>query len=174
MLIALSAGQRVQTISKLYLDNLVKSPDRYVFSFNELLKTSKPGNHFALEIRKFDDTSVCPLTCLKTYLDRTSDIRGDHRCIFLSLNRPVKPVSKQTISRWLTDLLRSCDIDHAFKAHSVRSAATSKAALHTNIDCVLTAAGWKSAQTFAKFYNKPIVNNISFAEAVFTQHTADS
>ena len=44
-----------------------------------------------------------------------------------------------------------------FKPHSVRVAATSKAKLNNaSTSDIMKAAGWTSAVTFAKYYDKPI------------------
>ena len=53
-----------------------------------------------------------------------------------------------------------------FKPHSTRAAATSKAsASFVPLHQILSTAGWSSASTFAKFYNKQIDVNNSFAES---------
>ena len=44
-----------------------------------------------------------------------------------------------------------------FKSHSIRAAATSKAKIEQRIySDIMKAAGWTSAATFAKYYDKPI------------------
>ena len=54
-----------------------------------------------------------------------------------------------------------------YKPHSVRSAAASKAkANHATLDEIMKTAGWSSAATFAKFYDKEIVANVTFSDAV--------
>ena len=48
--------------------------------------------------------------------------------LFLSYDRPHKPVSRDTISRWTKETLRRCGIDtKVFTAHSTRSASVFKA-----------------------------------------------
>ena len=57
-----------------------------------------------------------------------------------------------------------------YKPHSVRSATTSKAKRnHASLDEIMKTAGWSSAATFAKFYDKEIVSNVTFNEAVLGQ-----
>lgn len=168
MLIALATGQRAQTISLLALETLVTSEDRYVFHIADVIKTSRPGYTHSVEVRKFDhDIDICPLTCLQVYIKRTEAVRGAYSRIFLSLVNPIKPVSSQTISRWLMTTLRLCNINSLFKAHSTRSASASKAALHIDVNSVLKTVGWCSERTFAVFYNKPTESQ-SFVAAVFS------
>lgn len=169
MLLALATGQRAQTISVLSLDTMVASNDRYVFHINEVVKTSRPGHTQVVEVRMFDQcVNICPLTCLQVYINRTKAVRGDYSRLFLSLVNPVKPVTSQSISRWLMSILRLCNINNVFKAHSTRSASASKAALHIDVNSVLKTVGWGSERTFATFYNKPTDNDQSFVNAVFS------
>ena len=54
-----------------------------------------------------------------------------------------------------------------FTPHSTRAAATSKpSASFVPLDQILSTGGWSSAYTFAKYYNKQIDVNNSFAESV--------
>jgi len=55
-----------------------------------------------------------------------------------------------------------------FKPHSTRAASTSKAnSCQVPIDVILKATSGKGDCTFRKFYNKPIVDNVScFGQAV--------
>ena len=63
-------------------------------------------------------------------------------------------------------MLAGVDVS-VYKPHSVRSAATSKAKTnHASLDEIMKTAGWSSAATFAKFYDKEIVSDVTFNEAV--------
>ena len=54
-----------------------------------------------------------------------------------------------------------------YKPHSVQSAAAFKAkANHATLDEIMKTAGWSSAATFAKFYDKEIVSDVTFSDAV--------
>ena len=55
-----------------------------------------------------------------------------------------------------------------YKAHSTRAASTSAAKRNaTPIAKIMGAAGWKSIDTFAKFYDKPLASqDKDFAELV--------
>src|SRR6056300_808269 len=67
-------------------------------------------------------------------------------------------ISRDTISRWTKNILNESGIDTSiYSAHSTRAASTSKANLRqVPIDVIMNNAGWKSAETFRRFCNKPI------------------
>jgi integrase len=164
-LLALVSGQRVQTLAAINIKNIQKLDDKVVISFDKVLKTSRPGHHTTVEICSYNDNpNLCPVKCLEAYLNYTSSHR-QHDSLFLGLCKPYKPVSTQTISRWICLLLHSAGVSTKFGAHSTRSASTSKAASRTDINCVLKAAGWSSRRTFDVFYNKP-KETTSFTHAV--------
>ena len=56
-----------------------------------------------------------------------------------------------------------------YKPHSVRSAATSKAKVNNaSLQDIMKTAGWSSAATFARFYDKEIDSGSSFATSVLS------
>ena len=69
-------------------------------------------------------------------------------------------------------MLVSSAIDsHMFSAHSTRAAAASRAKQKdVPLDVILPHVGWRSAETFRKFYEKPVItaNNI-MASAILSQ-----
>ena len=64
--------------------------------------------------------------------------------------------------------MKAAGIDtNIFKPHSTRSASTSAAkAANVPIQEIMTIAGWRSDSVFAKFYNRPVRDESSFAKAV--------
>lgn len=166
-LLALTSGQRVQTLSSLSLDYMVRSKDRITFHIHKIIKTSKPGKNFSVEVKKYDkDANLCPFRCLENYLSMTKDLRSANQ-LFIGIIAPHASVTSQTISRWIKIALRAAGIETAYGAHSTRHASTSKAsASDVPIDQILSKAGWASHDTFAKFYRKPIIGNSTFAEKV--------
>ena len=75
--------------------------------------------------------------------------------------KPQKPVSTDTISRWLKTVLEKSGIDTSvFKGHSARAASASAAAkCKVPLSTILDNAGWSNAITFGRFYRKPIVTS---------------
>ena len=84
--------------------------------------------------------------------------------------KPHKPVSSSTVARWLKTVLNNAGIDASiFKAHSVRSAATSSASeAEVTIATILDAAAWATETVFQRFYNKP-KHDTTFGHAVLSQ-----
>lgn len=108
-----------------------------------------------IELKSFTDPRLCVLT-------RRKFARETRSCsqLLLSYVKPYGPVSRDTISCWVKFVLQSSRIDvNIFKPHSTRSASTSKAKLSdVPLADILDKAGWKSESTFAKFYDKNIVD----------------
>lgn len=74
----------------------------------------------------------------------------------LVLKKPHNVVTAQTLSRWIKNTLKECDIDvELFSAHSTRHAATSQAhKLGISLDIIRQTAGWSGiSNTFGRFYN---------------------
>jgi hypothetical protein len=120
--------------------------DKCTFKISELLKTPKPGRHFGhLEFLAFkDDEQLCIVTVIKEYVKRTMALRRTHTQLLISYQKPHNPVSTDTIGKWLKAVLQKSGINIiVFGAHSTRTAST-------------YAAGWTTASTFGKFYDKPI------------------
>ena len=107
---------------------------------------------------------------LTEYLARTKPLRGDVEQLLISYVKPYKSVCTSTISRWIKDVMRLSGIDtDIFKSHSVRAATTCTSKAKQSlvpIDLILKTAGWSSQSTFAKFYDRAIQTDVSFAEEV--------
>ena len=116
-------------------------------------------------------TRDCVYNTLTEYLSRTKDLRGNQECLFISYIKPFGPVSSNTISRWIRTVISSSGIDCSkYKAHSVRSASTSKANVNNvPISDILKVAGWTNAVTFAQFYKKTVKDaGAEFSSAILS------
>ena len=83
---------------------------------------------------------------------------------------PHKAVVSATLLGWLKNVLRKAGMDiGTFKAHSTRSASTSKADLNgAPIDENLKRRCWSDKSTWQKLYNKKIIQASQlFPEMVF-------
>lgn len=173
MLMTLTSGQRCQTISALNISNMHLTENRCTFEIKELLKTTRPSSHFGVvEFVAYPEEPLCVLACLREYIDRTKTLRGSNTKLLISFCKPHNAVTTSTISRWLKETLRLSGIDiTVYKSHSVRAAATSAAkSLNVPIEDILSAVGWSGAETFRKFYNKPLVKSESFANKLLAKH----
>lgn len=171
-LLALASGHRLQTIAIIKLPYLEFYEEGVRIFIPDHLKTSGPRTRQpCLTFPVFTDKpGLCVVSTLKKYLEDTKAIRPHNQDeLFITIKKPHKVASKQSLSRWLKNTLRLAGVDTTqFKAHSVRHASTSAA--HRNgisIDTIREAAGWsKSSSVFARFYNRPIHRSDSYAKTI--------
>ena len=163
MLLCLTTGQRWQTIHKISVNCIQELPDRYRITIDEKLKQTKPGKHLKpLDLRIFhEDQGICVFRHLKEYLQRTKQYRTQYSQLLLSYVKPFKPVSKDTVSRWVKQVLRASGINtEKYSAHSIRAASTSHCkGKGLRLQGIMASAGWSNSETFAKFYDKPVEFN---------------
>ena len=128
MLIALVSAQRGQTIHLLNIKNMTKTESSYSFTITELTKTKKPGHKAdIITLMAFTpDIRLCVYHCLEEYIQRTEKLRSDDGQLFISFNKPHNKVSRETLRRWIKNVMVLAGIDvNIFKPHSTRSASTS-------------------------------------------------
>ena len=110
---------------ELFQDNLY-----YKLLTKGTVRQSKPGSKPT--VVKFipypDNPNIYVVTILKAYLDPTSSLHGGTQQLSISFSKLFKPVSWDTISRWVKTVMQKSEIAvNLFKPHSTRAAATSKA-----------------------------------------------
>lgn len=167
-LLCLVLCQRAQTIHSFRTDYLQVASEGLHIAFPSNLKTTRPGYHPepVLVPRYPADVHICPVAAVEAYLLKTEALRGsEDKKLMVSYVSPYKGVSTKTISRWLKKTLSDANIDVSiFQGHSVRAAGTCKAkAAGVPIPNILKMAGWTGARTFAKHYDKPVLENVSLA-----------
>ena len=129
-----------------------------MFQITSLLRQSRRGHHLApIELMAYPGNSkLCIVAVLQECLARTQDLRKDQDQLLLSYQKPHHPVTKDTLARWLRDILNKSEVDtELFSAHSIRSASTSTAARRgLPVDVTMKPAGWSAVSTFTRFYLK--------------------
>ena len=174
MLCALVTGQRCQSLHLMNLETMHMENNSYTFHIQQLIKQSAPGKvQPVLAIPRFpSDASLCVATVLDEYIRRTTSLRGNEKQLFISFIRPHKKVSKESISRWIKNVMQAAGIDKSiFKPHSTRSASTSKAkSCQVPLNSILKVASWSTDCVFNKFYNKPVQspNSAEFGKAILS------
>ena len=113
-----------------------------------------------------EDRSLCPVSALRYYLDKTQDLRQGKELVFVSFKKGfMKDISSATISSWIKQTVILCyelsDQEaltlHQVKAHDVRAFTASKAFQGgISLDQILAACHWKSHNTFTQFYFKDV------------------
>ncbi|CAB0003843.1 unnamed protein product [Nesidiocoris tenuis] len=173
-LLCLSTGHRLQTIHSIKISNIHTDSVGVTIYIPDLIKSSRPNStQPCLKLPFFDQKpALCVARCLDSYLDLTRPYRP-HGCdqLFITWTSPFGPATKQTMSRWMKDTMSSAGIDCSiFKPHSIRHASTSTALRRgLSIELIQKTVGWSvRSTTFAKFYNRPIVDQPSFLNSVLT------
>ena len=97
----------------------------------------------------------------KEYLQRTKQYRTQYSQLLLSYVKLFQPVSKDTVSRWVKQILRASGIStEKYSAHSIRAASTSHCKGNgLSLQGIMASAGWSKKETFARFYDKPVEFN---------------
>lgn len=170
-LVTLTTAQRIQTLAAIRLPNIVFS-DILVIKIPARLKTSGIGRpQPILTFRRFNDKpELCIFSLIRLYLELMRELRRkDSDELFISHRSPHKPVTSQTLGRWIKTVLCKAGVNISiFSAHSARHASTSFAASRgISVDEIRRTAGWsKSSEVFARFYNRPIIETPSLQSAI--------
>ena len=139
--LSVSSAQRAQTLNVINVTNISFSDDLVEIPIYKLLKQTTARNRkFLIRLKPFkDQPSLCIIKCLRAYIEATKELRKNEEQLLISIVKPHKPVTTQTISRWLKLVLQKAGIDVVkFKAHSTRAASVSKSKQNNvNIDEIL-------------------------------------
>ncbi|XP_045446325.1 uncharacterized protein LOC123654470 [Melitaea cinxia] len=132
VLLALCTAHRVQTLSLIKIENIIKSSDGIKILITDLIKTSSAGKeqpHLYLPFFK-ENPNICPAMALEDYMYITKDLRPPNtKTLLITYKKPYRKASSQTISRWIKQTLAEGGVDvGVFSAHSTRHASTSAAA----------------------------------------------
>jgi site-specific recombinase XerD len=170
LLLALTSAARAHELAALDLAYLAEKEDSWEFVLDIHTKQSRPnhpGRKIFLPVYK-ECQHLCVVHTLKEYRKRTEAKRRSSR-LLLAMVSPHRPISSQTVSRWLRDALTSAGISPTYSGHSTRSASTSAAAESgIALETILEAADWASAGTFRTFYQRP-TSRETFARTVISQ-----
>ena len=156
------------------------------FASGFLMKTQTvnytPEPLFIPRIRSFSsearDSLWCPVETLKCYIERTKVSRPEGvNNLFITLNRPYKAASKDTVSRWIMDTIKAAyqlnglPPPEGVRAHDTRSVATSWAAFSgVPLFTIMRTASWRSQTSFSSFYLKDMMGqDVALAKAVLAQ-----
>ena len=161
-LLCLASFGRVHTISLIRKSNVhfLANKSAIIFIYDDL-KVKRPRQpHFTLEFPHFSrDRRLCVAHNL--YLHRTRFLRAlSQDQLFISYSPPHKPITKDSLSRWVKNSLSLAGIDTSiFMAHSVRGASSSACCSSgLSLPFILSRVDWSTDKTFKKFYNKPLLS----------------
>nr|CAI5858010.1 unnamed protein product [Callosobruchus analis] len=174
-LLALITGHRLQTLTRIRLQNIVRFPDRLEIRISDRIKTSSSKSLQPFLVIPYfkDNPPLCLASVIDCYELITKDIRpSDTDYLILTVNRPIRPVSSQRLSKWIKQSLAASGIDTTlFSGYSSRHAATSAAfRAGISIEVIKSMAGWtQKSNMFARFYNRPLSNDPTvFAKGILS------
>ena len=167
MLIALSSSDRAQTIQSMRVHQCVRTARGVEFPIFSKLKTSRHLRRPRVVIcPRWSDPSLDVERCVTEYMTRTLTLRcravrqGKPKPSQLLLSHKTgMPVARNTISRWLTEVMSMAGIDTSyFKGHSTRGASVSKAKSRgANPSQIVLQGDWTNMSTFHKHYDREIM-----------------
>ena len=108
-------------------------------------------------VRGFEENPLlCPVQALLAYVRKTRHRRGkvDELFVLVTTHIP-RPASKQSVCRWVKDILSHSGLDK-YNVHSTRSASScSSLLMGLPLDQIVSRVGWMWTSTFIKHYFKP-------------------
>ena len=131
-------------------------PDPQFLTKNESISFA-PAEVFLPDIASsssiYEDRKVCPVRALKWYLEKTKPIRTSD-ALFILPKSPYNRASKDTLSRWLVNLITPHVTDgQGAHAHQLRAQSSSTAWFRgVHLDDIIKAAAWKTPSTFVSCY----------------------
>ena len=131
MLFIILGARRKQVLFTLSVDNIVFKENNVILLPNKIMKYTKANRPLEPLIyhRYPDNEKLYIVKCLQSYLGiRNTLVTRDIKDLIISDGKPHKPVSSETVSRWIKDELLKAGVGTSvFEAHSCRSASSSKA-----------------------------------------------
>ena len=148
-LLALTILLRCAEIASIQRETFEFAGLKVYFDLGTLRKSQRSGPLLRLSLDEWSQNkAICPLTCLRSYIERTSIIRTPQNAkqLLIGSTKPHNPVTSATVGRWIKDQLREAGIDTSiFSAHSTRWAAASKATSSgVSIQAILKQGHWSN------------------------------
>lgn len=169
-LVAITTFQRCSDIQALQLGetNVNVQKKGVTFLRTGLSKTDRPGHmKTSIFVPAFTHNKLLdPKRALSYYLKKTEVSRkegsNEKLKLFLAINKPHNPVSKQTISKWLVKTIQGAYQKEnkrvpKVRGHSTRSVGPSWALFKgASLVQIMESADWTTESTFVKHYLKPV------------------
>lgn len=158
VLLALITGQRLQTLKKIRVENIIISTDNIPILITDEIRTTERTEQQCLHIPFFPTRpGLCAASTLLSYLQRTAYYRSENnKFLFILTRKPFRSASRDTIGHWVKETLAAAGINvNLFGPYSTRHSSTSAVKrASVSLDCVRRTAGWsQKSDIFAKFYN---------------------
>ena len=108
MLLLLFSGQRLQKLYTLKVSNIHVSTSGCSIFLDSLFNTSRPHSHKSrhLKFNYYSDTHLCVIAHIERHISLIQSLKETTASLFASYCKPYKPVSKDTIGRWVGHLMQ--------------------------------------------------------------------
>ena len=164
MLLTLLNIQRVETIPSFNTEKMFLDETSCTFLPDNLLKHSRPSYaNKPVTYRAYPhNPNLCPVTAIKHYKSIRDLLFPNTPQFIVTHRKPHKAAHKDTIARWVKELMREAGVDTSiFKAHSCHSASASAAKnIGIPIEDILRKANWSNANTFLQFYYRELGDSV--------------
>ncbi|CAG8679794.1 2612_t:CDS:2, partial [Dentiscutata heterogama] len=160
-LLAITTGSRPSDLCRLDMTSISRSRGginiKCIMPKEAKISTAKGGNKRSkiVFIGKYDDEPLlCPLTtlnCLKERIDHLNIPTESKKHLFISSRIPHKPVSVDTISRWIKEILHLSNPDLTAKDTRALSAFFAQNA-GVDLPTILALGNWSSNEVYQRFY----------------------
>ena len=131
VLLLILSERRKQTLLAIDIDNVKIYEDKLVILPSTSLKHTKPSRPLQARVyHKFNgNPKRCVVECAKLYMEiRKELVPPEIKQFLVTYGKPHKVASDDKISRWIKNTISCAGIGiDVFKAHSTRSASSSKA-----------------------------------------------
>ena len=138
-----------------------KSDTSYVFYPTTLMKHSRPNfRGKPIKYKEYPmNKNLCVVQALNAYIARTNDLSMSPN-LLLTHRKPYRPASKDTVARWLKEILADAGINN-YTAHTFRHASTSVARNYAKLTIkdIMSQGQWTSSNTWFRHYNSDIINS---------------
>lgn len=179
MLILLTTGRRGQIVKCLDTHHMEEIDGNIVFYLQVLEKSNHVGDaRSTVTLRPYPSCkALCVVTTIKEYLAKTKGIRKGNGQLLLSSFKPYSPISRDTVARWTIDVMNEAGINVSkYKGHTPRGAFASHAVStckknNIPLNCLMRHCGWKSEESFAVHYHKPIERETDLAALVIQDNS---
>ena len=161
MLLTLLSGQRVSTLHYFQIDELQSRESEVIFNVTALLKHDKvsrekePIIFYAYP----HNVQLCPVHINQYRRVRNALVPSTEKAFFVTYGKPHHAATKDTLARWIKDVLSQSGVDTTvFNPHSCHSASSSTAkSSGVPLHKILKSGQWATESTFYKFYQRQIL-----------------
>jgi hypothetical protein len=100
-LLALTTLLRCSKLNSIQLDSVSFSANKVFFNLGVLRKSQRSGLLMRYSLDEWENQLVCPLACLRSYLERTTSLRSslNSSSVFIGSNKSHSPMTGSTIGR---------------------------------------------------------------------------